>query len=910
MRLSLAVGLAVFAIGALLSSVQRYETFSVSDIDRLGHISLSSPAQVIEEIVLYASEAPVRAGGWTVVSESIAAGGARIHHPDAGAQKRTAPLANPTHYFEMDFDAEAGRAYHLWIRAKAQGDFWGNDSVFVQFSGSVTSTGSPIFRIGTTSATEINLEDCFGCGLSGWGWQDNGWGVGVMGPHIYFQSSGTQTIRVQTREDGLSIDQIVLSARAYLTSAPGSTKNDATILPKTGGSSPPPAATLVRHPYLQQVTANSSVIVWATREPGPAEVHYWQNSGNTNTTQATTTFFPASTTGMTIDYYQHEARLTNLSTATSYNYEIFVNGIDATPGLVDRFATAPAAGTGSVRFIAFGDSGIGSIQQQQLAALMTSDSFDIALHGGDVVYGTISTTGGAHYLQYHDWFFNIYKDWLRSRPVFPSIGNHDDAISSGRAYRDLFVLPENGESAAFPDHKERYYSFDYGPVHFVALDTELAFQNATRRQEQLNWLAADLAATGQPWKVAYFHRPPYSAGGEHGSDLAVRQAFGPIFEQYGVHLVISAHEHTYERAVPWREGPASNQAVTYLVTGGGGARLYLAGQMSWTAVSRSAYHYLRGTISGCQLTIQAIGLDGSIIDQFSLDKCAQANDSLPPSVSFASPSEGATVSGTVNVQIDAADDVRVEKTDLWVNGALYDIDIAAPYEILWDTRAVPDGSHAIEARAYDINGNRVSTGSRTIRVRNSSPPVSADIVLYAGEAAVKVGNWAVVPDGSAAGGARLHNSDGGASKLSNALASPAHYFEMTFNAEAGKPYRLWMRGKAQNDFWGNDSVFIQFSGSVNSSGAPVFRIGTTGSTVYNLEDCSGCGIQGWGWQDNGWGVNVLGPQIYFAATGPQTIRVQVREDGLSIDQIVLSPQTYLSSSPGLLRNDTTILPRP
>ncbi|HEX8184541.1 MAG TPA: hypothetical protein VF747_07310, partial [Blastocatellia bacterium] len=75
------------------------------------------------------------------------------------------------------------------------------------------------------------------------------------------------------------------------------------------------------------------------------------------------------------------------------------------------------------------------------------------------------------------------------------------------------------------------------------------------------------------------------------------------------------------------------------------------------------------------------------------------------------------------------------------------------------------------------------------------------------------------------------------------------------------------------------------------------------------EDCSGCGLRGWGWQDNGWGVGVMGPLIYFQTTGAQTIRVQVREDGLSIDQIVLSPATYLNASPGALKNDIVILPR-
>jgi len=101
---------------------------------------------------------------------------------------------------------------------------------------------------------------------------------------------------------------------------------------------------------------------------------------------------------------------------------------------------------------------------------------------------------------------------------------------------------------------------------------------------------------------------------------------------------------------------------------------------------------------------------------------------------------------------------------------------------------------------------------------------------------------------------------------------------------------------------------VQFSASVNSAGAPVFRIGGIDATTVNLEDCLGCGLQGWGWQDNGWGGGVMGPLVYFSNTGPQTIRVQVREDGMLIDQMVLSPLSFLSSSPGALTNDTTILP--
>ena len=151
-------------------------------------------------------------------------------HPDANGAKLSAPLAQPTHYFELAFTAQAGTPYRLWVRSRADKNYWGNDSAFVQFDGAVTASGAPAFRIGTTSATPVNLEECSGCGLSGWGWEDNGWGRGVLGPPIVFQTSGPQRLRIQSREDGLSIDQVVLSPERYLTNAPGAIKNDSTIL--------------------------------------------------------------------------------------------------------------------------------------------------------------------------------------------------------------------------------------------------------------------------------------------------------------------------------------------------------------------------------------------------------------------------------------------------------------------------------------------------------------------------------------------------------------------------------------------------------------------------------------------------------------------------------------------------------
>jgi hypothetical protein len=118
-----------------------------------------------------------------------------------------------------------------------------------------------------------------------------------------------------------------------------------------------------------------------------------------------------------------------------------------------------------------------------------------------------------------------------------------------------------------------------------------------------------------------------------------------------------------------------------------------------------------------------------------------------------------------------------------------------------------------------------------------------------------------------------------------------------------------MRAKAQRNYWGNDSVFVQFSGAVDASHRAIWSINSTSATSVNLEDCSGCGEHGWGWQDNGYGKGVAGSAFRFGVRGEHIIRVLTREDGLSIDQIVISSGKYRSHSPGTLEDDTTILPQ-
>jgi hypothetical protein len=114
-----------------------------------------------------------------------------------------------------------------------------------------------------------------------------------------------------------------------------------------------------------------------------------------------------------------------------------------------------------------------------------------------------------------------------------------------------------------------------------------------------------------------------------------------------------------------------------------------------------------------------------------------------------------------------------------------------------------------------------------------------------------------------------------------------------------------MRGKADNNFWGNDSVWVQFSDAVDSTGRSVMRIDTASGTSVSIEQGSNAGVAGWGWADNAYGG--AAPPIMFGVSGPQRIRIQVREDGVSLDQVVLSPSTYANIAPGAAKNDATIL---
>jgi PKD repeat protein len=199
----------------------------------------------------------------------------------------------------------------------------------------------------------------------------------------------------------------------------------------------------------------------------------------------------------------------------------------------------------------------------------------------------------------------------------------------------------------------------------------------------------------------------------------------------------------------------------------------------------------------------------------------------------------------------------------------------------------------------------VTSGGTVPTTASSS---SGDIVIYASDvpATGRHGTWQVASDATSPNGIKLTTPDQAAAATSVALASPRDYVDVSFSASAGIPYRVWLRLRARNNAISNDSVWVQFSDAL-VGGSPIYRMNTTSGLLVNLES-STAGPLGWGWKN---GAHWLSQPtaVNFATSGAHTLRIQVREDGVEVDQIVLSPSRYLNSAPGPSSSDATIVPK-
>ena len=300
-------------------------------------------------------------------------------------------------------------------------------------------------------------------------------------------------------------------------------------------------ATVMRGPYLQTGTPNSVMVRWRTDVATNSRVRYGLiltdlNLGVTELTNTT----------------EHTVKLTGLTPNTKYYYSIGSTvqtqaGGDAT----HFFITAPTAAK-PTRIWVLGDAGFGNDEQKSVRdayANFTGTRYtDLWLMLGDNAYesGTDS--------EYQNGVFNIYPTFLRQSVLWPTIGNHDTAQSPNPAadipYYQIFSLPQNGEAGGLASGTEDYYSFNYGNIHFVCLDSMTSDRQPG--SPMLTWLASDLATQNKLWVIAFWHHPPYSKG-SHDSDTdtimsEMRQNIVPLLEAYNVDLVLTGHSHSYERS--------------------------------------------------------------------------------------------------------------------------------------------------------------------------------------------------------------------------------------------------------------------------------------------------------------------------------------------------------------------------
>lgn len=331
------------------------------------------------------------------------------------------------------------------------------------------------------------------------------------------------------------------------------------------------SATVTRGPYLQKATQDKVIIRWRTDVATDSKVSYGISPANLSSSEVSTTF----TT-------EHEVELTNLTVNSTYYYNLGSNSQVMTSGSNLYFQTLPeAGGEGEYKFIALGDCGTGYQEQldvKQAVINQYGNHFDGILLLGDNAYQ--SGFDG----DYQDNFFdNKYNEIFENSVIWPAPGNHDYnnhiPFSPDPAYYDIFNCPTNGECGGVASGTEKYYSFDYGNIHFISLDSY--DESRSSSGPMATWLEADLAANTLPWVVAYWHHPPYTKG-SHDSDNdnfldgeleEMREEILPIIEAYGVDLVLNGHSHSYERSmlIDSHYGTSGSFGASHMVDNGTGS---------------------------------------------------------------------------------------------------------------------------------------------------------------------------------------------------------------------------------------------------------------------------------------------------------------------------------------------------
>ena len=334
------------------------------------------------------------------------------------------------------------------------------------------------------------------------------------------------------------------------------------------------------------------------------------------------------------------AKLADLEPDTTYRYRLRSStGKRRYVGPEYRFRTFPPRSSAKFRFAVIGDTQrSGSEPWRGINWKLFGDirrwDPSLLLHVGDIVYDSWGNDINGR----KGWYrvFRIAREVRASTFMSPGLGNHD--IKQGKHlwppgyFRDIPPVRGNAAGAAHPPF---YYSFDVANIHFVALCSvvrrarkgeDLSDRRLYGRftyNDQIAWLKEDLHGSRATWKIAFFHHPLHTVGGYPASP-GLREDFGRLFDKHGVQLIVSGHDHSYQRTLRIRNATRElSDTGSVQVISGGASNLFNGRTAPWNVRHTRINHYLRVEVEGDSLRVDAVNVEGVVFDSWRLDTRGQ-----------------------------------------------------------------------------------------------------------------------------------------------------------------------------------------------------------------------------------------------------------------------------------------------
>ena len=509
-----------------------------------------------------------------------------------------------------------------WLQGNAQlgyGD--GDEATVVNYGSSSSNKYVTTYFRKTFSVTNASQYLNYTLNVK----RDDGVAVYVNGTEVYRNNlaanAAYNTFATLASDDGSTFQTTTLPANTFITGnntiaveihQNAANSSDISFDLELKGNTSAPASTTQKHirwgttknplegltiSWTNSTSATTDQIKWGyttAYEKGTSNV-----SSRSGYTAATNKFFSFTFPGVL-----------NSSSIIYYSLYDSVSGVWSAQ---KTFTTTPPLNTNTFSFAAVGDSRTNVNIWNNISTLTNNRNPAFVVFNGDIV------DSGSSASQWDSWFDNG-TNLVNNKLILHAQGNHDVAAAS--YYQNIFDLPKNNTPQT-----ELYYSVDYGEAIFICLNSETPGDTT-----QYNWLKSTLAANAsKKWKIISFHRPFYTVGPHAGEMDAYWNTWFKAFDDYGVDLILTGHDHMYERFKPINRnvsttnsvanyGSQANEGRCQVVCGGAGAPLYTAGTSSFLQTFKSDYHYVIFDVTNTSLCGKVYDDSNVIIDNFCIDK--------------------------------------------------------------------------------------------------------------------------------------------------------------------------------------------------------------------------------------------------------------------------------------------------